>query len=66
MHIKVEEFSDLCETYPELKTVSDITANHGEENDISKLCEVIAFLYRRIDNLQQKPSANVRSLKTEK
>lgn len=66
MYIKVEELLDLCEQYPELHIVRDITANHGEKSEISEICELIAHLYRRIDNLQAKPSANVKSIKTEK
>lgn len=66
MYIKVEELLDLCEQYPELQTVRDITANHGEESEISKLCEVIAHLYHRLDNLQSKPTTNLKSVKTEK
>lgn len=66
MYIKVEELVDLCEQYPELQTVRDITANHGEESEISKLCELIAHLYKRLDSSQSKPTTNVKSLKTEK
>jgi hypothetical protein len=66
MYIKVEELLDLCEQYPELHIVRDITANHGEKSEISELCEVIAHLYRRLDSLQSKPTSNVKSLKTEK
>lgn len=66
MNIKVEEFADLCETYSELKTIDAITAKHGEKSEISELCEVIAHLYRRLDSLQSKPTANVKSIKTEK
>lgn len=66
MYIKVEELLDLCEQYPELHIVRDITANHGEKSEISELCEVIAHLYKRFDSLQSKPTSNVKSLKTEK
>ena len=66
MYINVEELIDLCEQYPELQKVREITANHGEKTDISELCELIAHLYRRLDALQSKSTANVKSLKTEK
>ena len=66
MHINVEEFSDLCESYPELKTINDITAKYGEKSDISELCEVVAHLYRRIDNLKPVSTSNIKSTKTEK
>ena len=62
----MEELLDLCEQYPELQTVRDITANHGEKSDISELCELIAHLYKRLDALQSKPTTNLKSLKTEK
>ena len=66
MYIKVEELVDLCEQYPELQAVRDITANHGEKSEISELCELIAHLYKRLDSLQSKSTSNVKSLKTEK
>lgn len=67
MYIKVEELIDLCEQYPELQAVRDITANHGEISEISELCELIAHLYKRLDSLHSpKTTANVKSLKTEK
>ena len=66
MYINVQELIDLCEQYPELEKVREITANHGEKNDISELCELIAHLYRHLNSLQSKPSVNVKSLKTEK
>lgn len=66
MYIKVEELVDLCEQYPELQTVRDITANHGEKSEISEICELIAHLYKRLDNLHSKSASNVKSLKTEK
>lgn len=66
MYIKVEELLDLCEQYPELQIVRDITANHGEKSEISEICELIAHLYRRLDSLQAKPTANVKSIKIEK
>lgn len=66
MYIKVEELTDLCEQYPELQIVRDITANHGEKSEISELCELITHLYRRLDNLQPRTSANVKTTKTEK
>lgn len=66
MHIKVEEFSELCETYPELKSIEAITANHGEKSEISELCEVIGHLYRRLDNLKPVSTSNIKSTKTEK
>ena len=65
MYINVEELVDLCEQYPELQKVREITANHGEKSDISELCELIAHLYRRLDSLQSKSTLNVKS-KTEK
>jgi hypothetical protein len=66
MYIKVEELVDLCEQYPELHIIRDVTANHGEESEISKLCEVIAHLYKRLDSLQSRPTTNVKPIKTEK
>ena len=51
MFIQVENFSELCEKHPELEIVSKITANHGDESEISLLCEVIAKLYAKIDEL---------------
>lgn len=66
MYIKVEELVDLCEQYPELQAVRDITANHGEKSEISEICELIAHLYRRLDNSHPKTTANVKSGKTEK
>jgi hypothetical protein len=41
----------LCEKYPELEIVRNITANHGEETEISLLCELLAKAYERIDAL---------------
>lgn len=67
MHIEVDELSDLCEQYPELQAVRDITANHGEKSEISEICELIAHLYKRLDSLQSpKTAANAKPLKTEK
>lgn len=66
MYIKVEEIVDLCEQYPELQAVRDITANHGEKSEISEICELIAHLYKRLDALQSPKTSNVKSLKTEK
>ena len=66
MYIKVEKLVDLCEQYPELQTVRDITANHGEKSDISELCELIAHLYQRFDVLTNLKPAQLKSVKTEK
>lgn len=63
MFIKVENLGELCEKHPELEAVRKITANHGEESEISLLCELIAKLYQRVDSLLDKPAANV-SVKT--
>lgn len=51
MYIKVESLLTLCEKYPELEIVRNITANHGEETEISLLCELLAKAYERIDAL---------------
>ena len=66
MYIKVEELVDLCEQYPELQVVRDITAHHGEKSDISELCELIAHLYRRLDALTNAKPAQLKSVKSEK
>ena len=66
MYIKVEELLDLCEQYPELQAVRDITANHGEKSDISELCELIAHLYRRLEALTNVKPAQLKSVKSEK
>lgn len=66
MYIKVEELIDLCETYPELQVVRDITANHGEKSEISEICELIAHLYKRLDSAQSKSTSNVKPVKAEK
>jgi len=51
MYIKVESLLTLCEKYPELEVVRDITSKHGEESEISLLCELLAKAYERIDAL---------------
>jgi hypothetical protein len=56
MYINVENLGELCECHPELETVRKITANHGEESEISLLCELIAKLYQKVDALTPKTS----------
>jgi hypothetical protein len=51
MYIDVENLHDVISRHPELETVRKITANHGEESEISQLCELIAKLYAKIDSL---------------
>lgn len=51
MYINVENLLELCEKHPELEVVRKITANHGEESEISLLCELIAKAYAKIDAL---------------
>ena len=51
MYINVENLLDLIEKHPELEVVRKITANHGEESEISLLCELIAKAYAKIDAL---------------
>jgi hypothetical protein len=54
-----ENLNELCECHPELETVRKITANHGEESEISLLCELIAKLYAKVDALSPKPDTKV-------
>jgi hypothetical protein len=54
MYINVDNLNELCECHPELETVRKITANHGEETEISLLCELIAKLYAKVDALTPK------------
>ncbi len=54
MYIQVDNFNELCECHPELETVRKITARHGEESEISLLCELIAKLYAKVDALTPK------------
>jgi hypothetical protein len=58
MYINVDNLNELCECHPELEVVRKITANHGEESEISLLCELIAKLYQKVDALMPKTSAN--------
>ena len=51
MKIEVEDLQALIAKFPELEIVQKITDQYGEENDITKLCEVIAKLAERIDRL---------------
>ena len=51
MYINVENLLELIEAHPELEVVRKITANHGEESEISLLCELIAKAYAKIDAL---------------
>lgn len=51
MYINVENLLELVEKHPELEIVRKITANHGEESEISLLCELIAKVYAKIDLL---------------
>lgn len=61
MYINVENLLELIEKHPELQTVRDITANHGEQSEISLLCELIAKIYQKLDTLMQAPTAKVAS-----
>lgn len=65
MHINDVNVLELLETHPEIQKLRDITANHGEENDITRLCEVIAHLFAKIDALTDKTKSNV-TIKREK
>ncbi len=56
MFIHVENLIELCEKHPELEVVRKLTANHGEESEISLLCELIAKLYQKIDSLLDTPT----------
>ena len=51
MYIDVENLLDVVARHPELEVVRKITANHGEESEISLLCELIAKLYAKFDAL---------------
>lgn len=51
MKIEVENLQALIEKLPELAIVQSVVDQYGEENDITKLCEVIAKLAERIDRL---------------
>jgi hypothetical protein len=59
MYINVENLNELVEKHPELQTVRDITANHGQESEISLLCELVAKIYQKLDTI-------LPELKTEK
>jgi len=59
MYINVENLLELCESHPELEIVRKITANHGEESEISLLCELIAKAYQKIDALTPKSNVTV-------
>ena len=61
MYIDVPELLELIERHPELEVVRKITANHGEESEISLLCELIAKAYRKIDALTPSTTAKVAS-----
>ena len=54
MYINVENLNELVERHPELQIVRDVTANHGEKSEISQLCELIAKLYAKVDELTPK------------
>lgn len=64
MYINVENLHDLIEAHPELEIVRKITANHGEESEISLLCELIAKLYAKVDMLSPKTTAAVTTKST--
>ena len=51
MYINVENLLELAEKHPEIHDIRDITANHGEVSEISRLCEVICKLYAKLDAL---------------
>ena len=59
MHINVDNFHELCEKHSELQLINNITAKHGEESEISQLCEVIAHLYAKIEALTPHTTSNV-------
>lgn len=61
MYINVDNLLELIEAHPELEIVRKITANHGEESEISLLCELIAKAYAKIDALSpsQKTTSSV-------
>lgn len=61
MYINVENLLELCEKFPELEIVRKVTANHGEESQISLLCELIAKLYQRFDSLTPSTAKTVTS-----
>lgn len=54
MHITDVDVTALLEKHPELQIIRDITANHGEKSEISELCQIIAHLYAKIDELSPK------------
>lgn len=57
MYINVENLLELAEKHPEIHDIRNITANHGEESEISKLCEIICKLYAKIDALTPSTSS---------
>jgi hypothetical protein len=59
MYINVENLNELCECHPELEVVRKITANHGEESEISLIVELIAKLYQKVDALTPKTDTKV-------
>jgi len=59
MYINVENLNELCECHPELEIVRKITANHGEESEISLIVELIAKIYQKLDALTPKTEAKV-------
>jgi hypothetical protein len=63
MYINVENLNELCECHPELEVVRKITANHGEESEISLIVELIAKLYQKVDALTPKTDTKVTDTK---
>lgn len=51
MKIEVEDLQTLIEKIPEMEIIQKVTDQYGEENDITKLCNVIAKLAERVATL---------------
>lgn len=54
MKIDVQDLQTLCDGFPELVKLRNVTDKYGEENDITVICDVIGQLYQRLENVAPK------------